>query len=137
MHKNYRAKTPRMKENEIGKIIVNAAIASHHTLGPDLLESVYEVVQSHKLKKRGLQVEYQVPISIQCDSIKFDDCADINAEGKVILELKSVEHETMAHRKKILNYLRRTGCKLRFMLNFGETLMKGGITRAVNILEED
>jgi GxxExxY protein len=127
-----------MNENEIGKIVVDAAIKVHRALGPGLLETVYEVVLYHELQKRGLRVERQISISIQYDGIQFDEGfrADIIIEGKVILELKSLEHTTAAHRKQIQTYLKLTGCKLGFLLNFGEALMKEGITRAVNGLEE-
>ena len=62
--------------------------------------------------------------------------ADIIADGKVILELKSVEHVTATHKKQVQTYLRLTGCKLGYLLNFGEAVMKTGITRCVNNLEE-
>ncbi len=128
-----------MKENEIGRVVVDAAIAVHRALGPGLLETVYEVALAHELQKRGLPVERQTPISVQYDGVIFDEGfrADIIVGEKVILELKSVEHATAAHRKQIQTYLKLTGCKLGFLLNFGEALMKDGITRAVNGLEED
>jgi len=128
-----------MTENEIGQIVVDAAIAVHRALGPGLLETVYEVALSHELQQRGLKVERQVPIPIEYSGVKFDEAfrADVIVEGKVILEMKSVEHATAAHRKQIQTYLRLTGCKLGFLLNFGEALMKDGITRAVNGLAED
>ena len=70
--------------------------------------------------------------------IKFDEGfrADLVVEKKVIIELKSVEKVTPAHKKQIQTYLRLTGCKLGYLLNFGEALMKHGITRTVNNLEE-
>ena len=82
-----------MTENEIGKVVVSAGIAVHKALGPGIFETVYEVVLAHELKKHGLNVERQVPISIEYDGIKFDEGfrADIIIENKVILELKSVE----------------------------------------------
>lgn len=128
-----------MTENEIGKVVVDAAIAVHRVLGPGLLESVYEVILAHELRRRGLTVERQVPVAIEYDGVKFDEGfrADIVVEGKVILELKSVEQATAAHRKQIQTYLRLTGSKLGYLLNFGQALMKDGITRAVNGLEED
>ena len=127
-----------MTENEIGKIVVDAAIKVHRALGPGLLESVYELVLAHKLGKSGLDVDRQVPVSIEYDGILFDEGfrADIIVEKKVILELKSVEKVTAAHKKQIQTYLRLTDKKLGFLLNFGEALMKQGITRAVNNLEE-
>ena len=127
-----------MTENELSKIIVDAAIQVHRTLGPGLFESVYEVVLSHELRKRGLSVERQVQIPIEYDGLTFDEGfrADIIVEGKVILELKSIEALSASHRKQIQTYLRLTGLKLGFLLNFGAALMKSGIVRAVNGLEE-
>ena len=128
-----------MTENEIGKIVVDSAITVHRELGPGLLETVYEVILAHELQQRGLRVERQVPISIELRGIKFDEAfrADIVVEGNVVLEIKSVEQVTHAHKKQLQTYLRLTGHKLGFLLNFGEALMKKGITRAVNGLEED
>ena len=127
-----------MTENEIGTIVVDAAVKIHMALGPGLLESVYEVVLAHELSKRGLHVERQVPIAIEYDGIRFDEGfrADIIVGEKVVLELKSVEKVTAAHKKQIQTYLRLTDCKLGYLLNFGAALMKQGITRAVNNLEE-
>jgi GxxExxY protein len=127
-----------MRENEVGSMIVESAIAVHQELGPGLLETVYEVVLAHELQRRGLRVERQVPIPIEFRGIRFDEGfrADIVVEDKVVVELKSVEHATAAHRKQIQTYLRLTGLKLGYLLNFGEALMKQGITRAVNGLEE-
>jgi len=127
-----------MAENEIGKVVVDTGIAVHKALGPGIFETVYEVVLAHELKKHGLNLERQVPISIEYDGIKFDEGfrADIIIENKVILELKSVESVTKAHKKQVLTYLRLTGCRLGYLMNFGEDLMKHGITRIVNGLEE-
>ena len=115
-----------MTENEIGKIVVDTALAVHRDLGPGLLESVYEVILARELQLRGLSVERQVPMPIEYHGVKFDQgfCADIVVEGKVILELKSVEQVSGAHKKQIQTYLRLTGLKLGFLLNFGEALMK-------------
>ena len=128
-----------MNENEIGTLVVDAAITVHRALGPGLLESVYEVILAHELQRRGLVFQRQVPISIEYAGVKFDAGfrADLMVEGKVILELKSGEHATAAHRKQIQTYLRLSGRKLGFLLNFGAALMKDGITRAVNGLEAD
>jgi len=127
-----------MNENQIGDIVVNTAIAIHRELGPGLLESVYETVLSYELEKRGLKVERQVPVPITYKEIQFNEGfrADIIVDKKVILELKSVETMTAAHRKQLQTYLRLTGCKLGYLLNFGSALMRDGIKRAVNNLEE-
>jgi len=127
-----------MTENDIGTIVIECAIAVHRELGPGLLETVYEVALAHELRARGLELERQVPVPIQYKDIRFDEGfrADIIVHGKVILELKSVERAAAAHKKQVQTYLRLTGCKLGYLLNFGEALMKAGITRCVNGLEE-
>lgn len=123
-----------MNENEIGKIIVDRAIHVHKELGPGLLESVYEVVLAHELAKQGLKVERQVPIPIEYEGIKFKEGfrADIIVGDKVISEIKSVERATNAHKKQVLTHLRLSKMKLGYLLNFGEGLMKDGISRIIN-----
>jgi GxxExxY protein len=123
-----------MTENEIAAQIVDAAYKIHTRLGPGLLESVYEVVLAHELKKRGLRVVRQVPIPIIYDDIKFDEGfrADLIVEGKVIVELKSVEALLPVHKKQVLTHLRLANLKLGLLINFGEALIKDGISRIVN-----
>ncbi|MCX5871355.1 MAG: GxxExxY protein [Deltaproteobacteria bacterium] len=127
-----------MTENEIGTIVIESVIAVHRELGPGLLETVYEIVLVRELQDRGLKVERQVSVPIEYKGIRFDEGfkADIIVDGKVILELKSVERVTPAHKKQVQTYLRLTGCKLGYLLNFGDALMKSGITRCVNGLED-
>ena len=127
-----------MTENEIGTTVVEAAISIHRELGPGLLETVYEVILDNELRKKGLTVVRQQPIPIEYMGIRFDEGfrADMIINNKVILELKSVEKITLAHKKQVQTYLRLTGCKLGYLLNFGEALMKDGIIRCVNGLEE-
>ncbi len=128
-----------MKENDIGTIIVNESIHLHQALGPGLLESVYEAILARRLTKRGLSVERQVPISIEFDGEHFEEGlrADLIVNDKVIIELKSVERVNNAHKKQLLTYLKLTGMKLGYLLNFGEDLMKKGIIRTINgILEK-
>jgi GxxExxY protein len=128
-----------MTENEIGKIALDSAFAVHRELGPGLLESVYEAVLAAELLQRGLSVERQVPVTIRYKGMTFDEAfrADLVVEEKVIVELKSVERVSEAHKKQVQTYLRLTGCKLGFLLNFGEALMKRGITRVVNGLDDE
>lgn len=123
-----------MTENEIGKIIVDCAVRLHQELGPGLLESVYEVLLAHELEQRGLRVRRQVPIPIVFHGIEFEEGfrADLLVEEKVIAELKSVEAATRAHKKQVLTHLRLGGMKLGYLLNFGEALMKDGISRILN-----
>lgn len=123
-----------MTENEIGKIVVDCAVSLHKELGPGLLETVYEAILAQMLIEAGLKVERQVPISIEFRGIRFNEGfrADIIVEDKVILELKSVEVLNNAHKKQVLTYLKLTGNKLGYLLNFGEELMKDGIYRVMN-----
>jgi GxxExxY protein len=132
------AEAQRMTENEIGTIIVESAIVVHRELGPGLLESVYEFALTYELRSRGLKAERQVPVPIKFKGITFDEGfrADIFVEDRVIVELKSAERVTPGHRKQIQTYVRLAERKLGYLLNFGEAVMKDGITRAVNGLEE-
>jgi len=127
-----------MHENEIGTIIIESAIEVHRSLGPGLLEPVYEVALAHKLRSRELSVERQVPISIEYEGVVFEEGfrADLIVEGKVIVELKSKQETSAADRKQIQTYLALTKLRLGYLLNFGEVLMKDGIVRAVNKLED-
>jgi GxxExxY protein len=127
-----------MTENEIGKIVVDAAVELHRELGSSLLETVYEVLLARKLSERGLAVERQVAVPIEYQGVRFEEGfrADLIVEKQVILEIKSVASLNNAHRKQLLTYLELTGMKLGFLLNFAEALMKDGITRIVNGLEE-
>ena len=99
---------------------------------------MYEVVLAHELKKRGLPIVRQQPIPIEYESIRFDEGfrADIVVEGKVILELKSVESVARVHKNQLLTYLRLADKRLGLLINFGEELIKDGITRVVNGLVE-
>jgi GxxExxY protein len=123
-----------MTENEIGKIIVDCAVRLHVELGPGLLETVYEVLLVHLLQEAGLKVVRQVPIPIQFRGVQFDEGfrADVLVQDKVIVELKSVESVSKAHKKQVLTYLKLTGKRLGYLLNFGENMMKDGISRVLN-----
>jgi len=108
-----------MDENEIAKIIVDAAYHVHKSLGPGLLESVYETVLAYELKRRVLKVERQVPVAIVYDNIKFDEGfrADLIVEDKVIVELKSVENVIPVHKKQLLTYLRLADKRLGLLIH--------------------
>ena len=123
-----------MDANDIGTVIVGCAVKLHQNLGPGLLETVYEVTLAHKLIARGLSVERQVAVPISYDGQQFDEGfrADLIVERKVIVEWMSVEKVHPAHKKQLRTYLKLTGLKLGYLLNFGETLMKDGITRTIN-----
>jgi len=123
-----------MNEDEIGAIIVDTAVYIHKELGSGLLESVYEAVLSKLLAQKGLYVQRQVSVPVEFKGEHFDEGfrVDLFVEGKVIIELKSVEKITPAHKKQLLTYLKLTNTKLGFVLNFGAATMKEGINRIVN-----
>mgnify|MGYP003963595583 FL=1 len=125
-----------MDENGLSKIIVECCLKIHRTLGPGLLESVYEEVLNYELKKHKLKCKRQVGIPVIYESIKLDIGfkADIVVEDKVIIELKSVEKIMPVHKKQLLTYLKITKIKLGLLINFNDELIKNGITRIVNNL---
>lgn len=122
--------------NSISGAIVDAAFHIHRTLGPGLLESVYEVVLAHELEKRGLRIERQKPVPIEFEGIRFEEGfrADLIVEDCVIVELKSVEELSRVHSKQLLTYLRLLDYRLGLLINFGAPLIKDGIRRIVNRL---
>ncbi|MBD1394668.1 GxxExxY protein [Mucilaginibacter glaciei] len=125
-----------MDENEIAKIIVNAAFEIHSSLGPGLLESVYEEILYFELLSKGLFVEKQKGIPVSWKEIKMDIGfrADLIVEKRVIVELKSVIAILPVHSKQVLTYLKLSRCKLGLLIDFNEPLIKTGITRIVNNL---
>ena len=126
------------RENDIAAVIVDAAYRVHLALGPGLMETVYEVALEHDLKKRGCDVKRQEPVRVEYDGIKFEEGfrADLIVNDCVIVELKSIETLAPVHKKQLLTYLRLTGMKLGLLINFGAPLIKDGIVRVVNGLEE-
>lgn len=128
-----------MSENEVAKIVVDVAFQIHKRLGPGLLESVYEAVMLHELRKRGLHVENQVPIPVEWDGIRLEIGfrADLIVEGCLIVELKSVEQINPVHKKQLLTYLRLANCRLGLLINFNTELIKNGISRVVNGLPDE
>jgi GxxExxY protein len=123
-----------MTENEIAKQILDAAFLVHTKLGPGLLESVYEVVLAHELRKSGLAIERQKPMPITYDGVRFDEAfrTDLLVNEKVIIELKSVEVLSALHAKQVLTQLKMSGLKLGLLINFGEAHLKNGIKRLIN-----
>ena len=128
-----------MTENAIAKEIVDAAFRIHTTLGPGLLESVYQTVLAYELGRRGLRTVSQQPIPVVYEKVRIDTGfkADLVVEEKVIVEIKSVELIGPVHKKQLLTYLRLADKRLGLLINFHVTLIKDGITRIVNGLEDD
>jgi GxxExxY protein len=129
-----------MKLNQISFNIISAAIKMHETLGPGLLESVYQKCVEIELKKRGLQVESEVDLPVIYEGEKITDLGfriDMLVESAVIVELKSVEEVKPVHKKQLLTYLRRAKKDLGLLINFNEVLLKKGIVRVVNDFKEE
>ena len=127
-----------MTENEISKLVVDAAFHVHQKLGPGLLETVYEVVLAYELRKRGLEVQRQVPIPIRYDDLVFEEGfrADLLVQNLVIVELKSIEELAAVHARQVLTQLRLADKRLGLLINFGAALFKSGVKRIVNGLPE-
>lgn len=125
-----------MHENEISGAIVDAAFKIHTTLGPGLLESVYEKVLAHELSNRGFDVKIQTPIPVVYEGVKLDlgFRADIVVNGKVVVEVKSVEAIAPVHPKQLRTYLKLMDRRLGLLINFNVDLIKQGIHRVVNNL---
>jgi GxxExxY protein len=127
-----------MAENEIAKVIVDAAYKVHVALGPGLLESVYEAVLAFELERRGLHVRRQQSIGIVYETLTIADAfrADLVLEDKVIVEIKSIELVQPVHKRQLLTYLRLSNMHLGLLINFGAALLRSGITRVANDLDE-
>lgn len=125
-----------MNENELSAVIVDCCYKIHKTIGPGLLESIYEELLFYELRKRKISCARQVCMPVAYEVIRLDIGfrADIIVEGKVIVELKSVESVMPVHKKQLLTYLKLSGKKLGLLVNFNVELIKDGITRVVNDL---
>jgi GxxExxY protein len=127
-----------MTENEIATQVVDAAFKIHTRLGPGLLESVYGAVMAAELAKRGLSVarEQAIPVDYEGVRLEVGYRADLIIEGKVIIEIKSVEALAPVHKKQLLTYLRLADKRLGLLINFDTEPIKDGIVRVVNRLPE-
>ena len=123
-----------MEINRVSGAVVDAAMKVHSTLGPGLLESAYEICLIRDLRKRGLRVESQVPISVRYDgeTLEVGYRADLFVEGVVLVELKSVETVLPIHKAQLLSYLRLSGKEVGLLINFNVEHLKEGIKRVIN-----
>ncbi len=123
-----------MHENEISQIVFEAGLRVHRNLGPGLLESAYEECLYHELLKTGLYIEKQKPMPLIYDEVKLDVGyrLDFLLEGKVVVEIKSVEALNDIHLAQVLTYLKLSQCKLGLLINFNTILFKNGIKRVIN-----
>jgi len=125
-----------MNENQLSVIVVNLCYEIHVSLGPGLLESVYEEILCYELNGNGLKIERQkgIPVLWKGKNMGLGFRSDIIVEKKLILEVKSIETIAPVHPKQLLTYLKLTGLKLGLLVNFNEKLIKDGINRIVNHL---
>ena len=127
-----------MTENAIATIIVDAAFKIHKTLGPGLLESVYEAALKHELQKRGLKVlqQLRIPVAYEGLDLGIGFRADLVVNDKVVIEIKSIEALAAVHSKQLATYLRLMDRRLGLLINFNVELIRNGIRRVVNQLVE-
>ena len=127
-----------MNENEIATVIVDAAFKIHKTLGPGLLESVYEAALKYELQKRGLKVLQQLGIPLAYEGLDLGIAfrADLVVGDKVVIEIKFIEALAGVHGKQLATYLRLMDLRLGLLINFNVELIRDGIRRVVNRLVE-
>jgi GxxExxY protein len=124
-------------ENEVGDAVITAAMRIHSAVGPGLLESAYEACLRHELEKRELRAQTQVLLPLNYDGLILDAGyrIDLLIEGRVVVELKTVQGLLPIHRAQLLSYLKLGGFKLGYLLNFHVAHMRDGIIRMVNGLQ--
>lgn len=128
-----------MTENEISRVIVDAAVEVHRTLGdPGLLESVYEEALTFELDLRGFKVERQkeLPVFYKGTHLGSRFRLDLLEEDKVIVECKAAQKDSPLFEAQLLTFLRLMDLRLGLVVNFGKILVKDGIHRVVNRLQE-
>jgi len=127
-----------MNINKVSGAIVDAAFKIHTSLGPGLLESVYEKVLAYELSRRGFDIRVQVPIPVVYEEVKLDlgFRADIIVNSQVVVEVKSVDAIASVHPKQLLTYLKLMDLQLGLLINFNVDLIKNGIHRVVNGLPD-
>lgn len=121
-------------ENELSKIILDAALNVHRNLGPGLLENSYQECLVYELLKQSLLVEKEKGLPLIYEKVKLDVGyrIDLLVENKVIIEVKTVEALNDVHLAQVLTYLKLSNCKLGLLINFNVALLKNGFRRVVN-----
>jgi GxxExxY protein len=126
-----------LTENRLTSSIIEAAIEVHKILGgPGLLESIYEDALAYELEIRKVAVKRQVIVPVLYKGVPIRDALrlDLFVENQIIIEVKSTETILKVHSAQLLTYLRLTKCRVGLVLNFGQTLLRDGISRVVNHL---
>ncbi len=117
----------------LAAVIVDSGLKVHKALGPGLLESVYEHCLVHELRKRGHAPLQQVSQPIVYDGVTIDPALriDLIVDGEIVVEVKSVETILPVHQSQLLTYLKLSGCRLGFLMNFNVPLFKDGLRRLI------
>ena len=117
----------------VGRGIIGAAIAAHRTLGPGLLELAYEICLAHELERRGNAVLRQMALPVVYEAVKLEAGyrVDLMVDGVVVVEVKTVDALGPVHEAQLLTYLRLSGRRLGFLINFNVVLLKQGIKRMI------
>lgn len=120
--------------NDLSRIVVDAAMAVHRELGPGLLEQIYECCLVEELRQRAVPCECQVmvPVTYKGRILDTNLRMDLLVDGKLVVELKSVDSLAPIHHAQLLTYLKQTGCRLGLLINFNVPLLKSGIRRIAN-----
>lgn len=120
--------------NDLSKTILDSCITVHKEMGPGLLESIYELCLIRELEQRGIKATTQVsiPLLYKGTELSKDFRIDILVENEIILEVKSVEILLPVHEAQIISYLKLSGNKLGFLINFNVSLLKNGFKRFVH-----
>jgi GxxExxY protein len=119
--------------DQIGRRVLNAAFAVHRALGPGLLENVYEACLAHELGNSGLRCQRQVGVPVRYDEVRVDVGyrMDLLIESSVVVEVKSIDALASIYTAQVLTYLRFSGVRLGYLINFNTALLKNGIRRLV------
>ena len=134
MHEGHEAsgRVPEAVER-IGREIVDAALTVHRALGPGMLESVYETCLSEELRRRGLATDRQVSVPVVYGDVRMDAGfrLDLLVEESVVVEIKSIDALASIHTAQVLTYLRFSGHRLGYLINFNTAILKNGLRRLV------
>ena len=125
--------TPTSEEDRIAAAVVDAGFQVHKALGPGLLESAYEECLAFELAERGLSVRRQVGMPITYKSVQLEAGyrIDLIIQSLVIVEIKAIEQIQRVHQAQLMTYLRLSGCRLGFLVNFTVPVFKNGVRRVV------
>ncbi|MBM3150816.1 MAG: GxxExxY protein [Chloroflexi bacterium] len=117
----------------VGKIVLDAAFRVHTALGPGLLESVYMTCHAYEIRESGLLVESQVAVPVAYKNMRMEGGLrlDLLVEKSVIVEVKAVEMMNPVYEAQLLTYLRLTGIRLGYLINYTVPHLKNGIKRMV------